>query len=257
MFPREHGAWSLLVTPFVAALLLAGRVNWTVGAALCTVLAMFLLRAPLVTLARQRWVWRDRRAESDEARRWVLWLGPCLAVFGGWLLLEWGWAAVWMGAAALGLTAGAVWMTARNRQRSAWFQGLSSAGLAFSAVAAARAAMGHFPLWGWVLWGLCGLHGACGVLVVHARLNGIVSRKRGEATGTLRRTAWVGLWVSGLAAVLVLMWKPWVAAAPVLATLAQGMELRYMDLDAPLRRVGLRAMTVSIVHALMLVLALR
>lgn len=257
MLPREHGAWSLLVTPFVAALLVAGRVNWTVAAALGAVLAVFLLRAPLVTLARQRWVWRERREESAEARRWLLWLGPCLAVFGGWLLWEWGWAAVWMGAAALGLTGGAVWMTVRNRQRSAWFQVLSSAGLAFSAVAAARAAMGHFPLWSWVLWGLCGLHGACGVLVVHARLDGIVSRKKVEAAGTLGRSAWVGLWVSGLVTLLVFLWKPWVAAAPALATVAQGVELKYMDLDAPLRRVGLRAMTVSIVHALMLVWALR
>ena len=257
MFPREHGAWSLLITPFVAALLLAGRLTWTVGAALCAVLAVFLLRAPLVALARQRWVWRERRAESAEARRWLLWLGPALAVSGGWLAVEWGAAALWMGAAALGLTGGAVWMTVRNRQRTVWFQVVSCAGLAFSAVAAARAAAGHFPLWGWVLWGLCALHGACGVLVVHARLDGIVSRKRGEAAGALRRTAWIAVAASGLTAAGVWFWAPWVAVAPALATAAQAMELGFMDLDTPLKRVGLRAMTVSIAHALMLVWSLR
>jgi hypothetical protein len=218
---------------------------------------MFLLRAPLVALARQRWVWRERRAESAEARRWLFGLAPGLAVAGGWLAFEWGAVAVWMGAAALALTAAAVWMTVRNRQRSVWFQVVSCAGLAFSGVAAARAAAGHFAVWAWVLWGLCALHGACGVLAVHARLDAVIARKRGDETGAARQTAWAALLVSTAATAGVWWWLGWAAAAPAFATAAQALELRFMSIGTPLKRVGLRAMTVSIAHALLLVAALR
>lgn len=256
MFPREHGAWSLLLTPFAAALLVAGQLNWTVAAAFAAVVAMFVARAPLVTLSRQRWVWRERRPESRQAARWLAGVAVVLAVCGGWLFLSWGRAALWMGAAAAVLAGTAVWMTVRNRQRSVWLQVASSAGLAFSAVAAARAATGQFPLWSWALWGLCAVHGSCGVLVVHARLEEIVSRKRGEAAGGARRVAWAALAASAAVTVVVALWKPWLALGPSLAAAAQAVELARMDLDTPLRSVGLRAMAVSMAHALLLVWAI-
>jgi hypothetical protein len=255
MLPREHGAWSLLLTPFLAALLVAGRLNWDVLAALIAVLALFITRAPLVALARQRYVWRDPRPESAQATRWLRGLLPALALSGTVLALDWGWAAVWMGLAATALTAAAVAMTVRNRQRSPWFQVVSSAGLAFSAVAAARAATGHFPAWAWILWSLCALHGACGILVVHARLEAIIARKQKSAPAppTAARAA---LAVSALATLALALWQPILALAPALATSAQAAELLRMNLDTPLRTVGLRAMALSIAHALILVRAL-
>jgi hypothetical protein len=258
MFPREHGAWSLLLTPFVASLLIAGAVNWTVLAALGAALAAFLLRAPLIALARQRWVWKDVRPESAEARQWLPGLILALAATGAVLLRQWGFAVtVPMGVAVLALTAAAVWMSVRNRQRSPWFQVVSSAGLAFSSVAAARAASGDFPDWAWILWGLCALQGAAGILSVHARLDASIARKKNAPSPGRPMAAWMAVAVSALAGVACLAWNPLAGAAPLLGATVQGLDLRKMNLDLPLKSVGLRAMTLSMAHALILVAALR
>ena len=171
LWPREHGAWSLLLTPLSAALIVAGRVNLLTGAVLGAALALFLLREPLLVLARQRWVWREEKPESALARRWVAALGLVLAGFGVALARAWGLPLVAvMAAGAAALTMAAVWMALRNRQRSVWFQTMSCGGLAFTAVAAARSVNEGFPAWSWILWGLCWLQGVAGILVVHTGL---------------------------------------------------------------------------------------
>jgi len=259
MLPREHGAWSLLLTPFAAALLIDGRLNWSVAAALAAVLAAFLMRAPLVVLARQHWVWRNVRAESSQARRWLLVLLPVITVAAAVLLHDWGWlTTVSMGAGAFALTLAAVWATIQNRQRSVWFQVFSCAGLTFSSVAAARSAAGHFPAWAWPLWALCTLNGAAGILVVHTRLDALIARKAGSTGNRFHVPAWCAVFVSAAAAAAcVIGGKNALALAPALASAAFALELRTMDLDTRLTTVGLRAMTLSIIHALLLVVAFR
>ncbi len=258
MLPREHGAWSLLLTPFFAALLIAAQLNLSVAAALVAVLAAFLIRTPLVVLARQHWTWRDPRPESAQARQWLSWLLLTLFASAAALIFDWGWpAALSIGAGVLALTFAAVWMTVRNRQRTVWFQILSCAGLAFSAVAAARAATGRFPLWAWLLWGLCTLNGAAGVLVVHTRLDALIARKTGVANNRYRLSAWCAVAISALTAVAIAATgRPPLALAPALASAAHAVELHAMNLDTRLTTVGLRAMTLSIIHALLLAAAL-
>ncbi|MBI4877735.1 MAG: YwiC-like family protein [Acidobacteria bacterium] len=258
LLPREHVAWSLLLTPFAASLLIARRWNGDILAVLCAVAALFLLRAPLIALARQRWVWKEARPEAEQARRWLAWLGPVLILSGGWLASRWGLAvAAGLGGIALLLSVAAVAMTIANRQRTAWFQVVSCAGLTFSAVAAARAATGGFPNWAWILWGLCVIHGAAGILVVHARLDAIVASKRKPAPATPGlRPAWIAIVLAGAASVAIAAYQPWLALAPALAAAAQAAELAWMDVSTPLKTVGLRAMTLSIFHALALVLVL-
>ena len=69
--PREHGAWELLLQPFVAAAILAGFWHWLLLPTLALVLLGFLLKEPLVVLARQRWVWRSPDQQTPVAWRWL------------------------------------------------------------------------------------------------------------------------------------------------------------------------------------------
>jgi hypothetical protein len=243
----------------VAALVAAGRASLASGAVLCAALALFLLREPLLVLARQRWVWREERPESALARRWVMTLGVVLAALGAALTASWGllWMAV-MAAGAAALTVVAVWMALRNRQRSVWLQTLSCGGLTFTAVAAARSVNESFPAWGWVLWGLCWLQGVAGILVVHTRLDAMIARKTGRAEAVIRKAAWLAVGLLGCVAVaLAARGSLLLAAAPALAAVAHGWELAAMNLETRLTVVGLRAMAVSMTYALAAALALR
>src|SRR5690606_7736680 len=80
--PREHGAWGLLLQPFVAAVVLARFWDWRLFPALALVVLGFILKDPLVVLARQRWVWRTRNPQSPVAVRWLVYelvaIGICL-----------------------------------------------------------------------------------------------------------------------------------------------------------------------------------
>lgn len=259
MWPREHGAWSLLLTPFAAALLVAGRANLISTAALGAALSLFLMREPLLVLARQRWVWRDQHPESALARRWVAALGSALIIFGAALAGAWGLSLMaLMGSAAIAVTVGAVWMPLHNRQRSPWLQTLSCGGLTFTAVVAARSATGGFPLWAWWLWGLCWLQGAAGILAVHTRLDAISAHRTGLADHALVRAAWLSIGLlAGVAAALAARGSLLLAAAPALAAAAHALDLTTMNLDTKLRVVGLRAMALSILYAAIAAMALR
>src|SRR5580692_2927315 len=117
LFPREHGAWGMLGQPFLGAVailaILGERIPWAVIPATGAVLVVFLIREPLMVLARQRWMWRDaagERAESRVARRYVAVELAVLAAMGLWLLTAWPWwLVVALGAGAGALTALAVY----------------------------------------------------------------------------------------------------------------------------------------------------
>ena len=108
------------------------------------------------------------------------------------------------------------------------------------------------------MWGLCWLQGVAGILVVHTRLDAMVARKTGRGETGIRKAAWlaVGL-LSCVAVALAAKGSLLLAAAPALAAVAHGWELAAMNLETKLTVVGLRAMAVSMIFALMASLALR
>ena len=178
MFRREHGAWSMLLQPVVAAAIPGCQWHWTMVAALAGIVAMFLIRQPLVVLARQRYVWKDIHPETALAWRWLAGLGACsalagVALYGRWrleLLLL-------MGVGAAVMTVLAVWATIRNRQRPVWLQVVSAAGLTSSCVAIAAGASRLLETWVLWLWGVMALQATAAILVVHARLDAKIHAK--------------------------------------------------------------------------------
>jgi len=254
----------MLLQPFAGALIVLHKLAWPVLPALAAVVLVFLLRDPLTLLARQRWVWRDKRPESAVALRYLVVEVVLLALAGGALLLVWplGILAVLAGAAGA-LTVLAVYMTVRNRQRAVWLQALSAAGLSSSALAACLAIARTIPVWGWWMWGLHAAHFLGGILVVHARLEARIAARKAtpvltEAFQRMRNQA------TSVEALLV-----FAAIAPAAtlrffyaAALALSGAFHLMDLynlhteralAMPLKTAGKRALTVSIVFGLLIV----
>ena len=263
LWPREHGAISMLVQPIVCAAIIAIRWHWSVIPTVVVVAAMFLVREPLIVLGRQRWVWREPHPESLEARRWLAVLIPLIAACGALLMVRWQLAwLVAFGFGATAMTLYAVWMTVRNRQRSVWLQILSAIGLTSTGMAVALSLLGQPAPWAWWLWLLSAAQAAAGILLVHARLEAHIATKakRPESPVYFRAATWMQVLLIPLGAAA---WRisPWLTAAMVLPAVVHAYELGSLHTPAalatPLRTVGLRAMGLSIIVSVLLIAGLR
>lgn len=257
--PREHGAWGLLLQPFVAAVVVARFWDWLLIPTTLLVLLGFLLREPLLILARQRWVWRGPNPQTPVATRWFIaelaGVGICVAIlFVRVSLVPF---AILMGVAVL-LTVAAVWFTVNNRQRSVLLQLVSAAGLSSTALLVVLIATGTIPGWAWLLWAIFTLHATTSILVVRARLN-LKTAGRSGSTGHPRGTPLVAALIQLLAAgAIMLTASDSALVLPILfSAFSNAVELNRLGhpatLEEPLRRVGLRALIVSIAHALLVI----
>ncbi len=261
--PREHGATAMLLTPFVAAAILLRRVDWPELAALAGIGCAFSLKDPLVVLARQHFLWRQKHAETQTARRSVAIRAGIALVCGAVLLAFRDWhpfAPLAAGGAAF--MALAVAVTVRNQQRSEWFQVTSAVALSSTCLAACLAATGGIPTWGWLLWLLCALQSTAGIFVVHARLDArIAARKGGTAASENQRAAlFCQVVLVSAAVVFASMARPWIAVALWIAAIGYWAELRRQrqaeSLRMPLTRVGVEALGLTTLYAVLLIVGL-
>ena len=123
LWPREHGAWGMVLLPFLSAWVLARSGGWPVIAALAAVLATFLIREPVLVLLRQRYRWSQPRAETSAAHRTLTLLAPVLALSGVILALSIPIHSLMaLGGLAAILMTLYLWGAMTNRQRSPWLQ---------------------------------------------------------------------------------------------------------------------------------------
>jgi uncharacterized membrane protein YciS (DUF1049 family) len=257
--PREHGAWGLLLQPFVAAAILAGFWHWLLLPTLALVLLGFLLKEPLMVLARQRWVWRSPNPQTPVALRWLVAelvaIAICLVVLAAHTPIL---PLAVLSAVALALTLTAVWFTVKNRQRSVFLQLLSAAGLSTSALLVVLVAQQALPIWVWVLCGMLTLHAATSILVVHTRLQRIAARRNAAQGIPIPPASHARSAVLAATAQLVAAAAAWVSGHPALSlpfafsAAANALELYRLNrpntLDEPLKKVGYRALATSLVH---------
>ena len=259
LLPREHGAWGMLIVPWLCSAVLAGRFDANVVAGLVAALSLFLLREPLIVLARQRWVWRVRKPESETARRCVVAELIVLAVSGAWLCGNTACAPLLLLAAmALAQTAFAVAMAVRNRQRSLLLQISGSITLPATALLPAHAAGALDRPWPWLLWLALAQHYVAAVLVVRTRL-AILAGKVRRPAGLLPVTALAVFLMAAVTALALATLRRELAVPPLFSAAVHLVELallrRPKNLQEPIRRVGFRALGHSIVQAAMAVWA--
>jgi len=257
--PREHGAWALLIQAFAAGAVLGGRWTWLLVPACGLALLGFLLKEPLIAIARQRFVWRRAMPESRAAAGWLaaelLLVLLCLAALAARVpLLELG----GLAGAGLLLTVVAVWLTVKNRQRSMVLQIMSAAGLCSASLLAALAAVGSLPAWAWALWAILSAHATTSIPVVHVRLQMKIASRSKTAAGAPRMPAWV--WGLPLVALPALIYNAALALPLAFSFAASVAERRRLGseegLREPLRRVGFRLLAVSITHTVLTIAVL-
>ena len=258
LLPREHGAWGLLLQPFLCSAILGRRWDWLFVPMMVLVLTVFVMREPLLILARQRWVWKDAKPESAIARRHLIWQLPlcaalalvCIAFLPVIPLAIF---AV-VGAA---ITVLATWMVLHNRQRSIALQIVSSIGLAGTGLLAAVVAERSLPDWSWLVSGFLALHAIASILVVRTRLE----LRAGAKSRIFAGWAWVFQGMLGCGAIgLAISGRPTLTAPIGFTIFVSSLELRRLRssgaLSEPLQRVGFRALGASLVHSALCVAVL-
>jgi hypothetical protein len=260
LLPREHGAWGMLLQPFVAGALLGRTTDPLLLPALLAVLTMFVMREPLLILARQRFIWKDHHPEADAARRALLYESTLLIACGALLIS--GIPLLIMtalGSAAALITVLAVYMTLKNRQRSVLLQSLSALALGSSTLLSGY--LGTRNIWDqrtWALWLLLSLHFLTGIFLVHARLD-----KRAHKLDT-HHSLQISDFLIGLSVLLAVVARLFdhgeLMPPLLLSAAACGVEshlVRQPTASAePLKQVGLRALALSIMHTLVTVASL-
>lgn len=262
-FPREHGATAMLLTPIACAAILARQWRWAELATLTAAFAALAAKDPMVVLFRQRFVWRQQRAETAVAARWFAgWL--LLLVLSGLVILRtWPFSAV----VAMGLGVGlflalAILVNVKNQQRSTLFQIASAVALTSSSLATCLSATGTIAPWCWWLWLMLAMQATAGILVVHARLDARVAlRGKTPPSSHFRHAAQVALSVMFCASIAAaLLRHEWIALAMLIAVIGYGYDLRSQRnaaaLQLPLKKVGQRALALSSLFATLLILGL-
>jgi len=261
--PREHGATAMLLIPIICAAILARQWRWSELATLSAAFAALAAKDPMVVLTRQRFVWKQRHAETTTATRWLAGWGVLLALSGIVLLASWPLkAVVAMGLGVGAFSALAIAVNVTNRQRSTLFQIASAVALTSSSLATSLSATGTIAPWCWWLWILMAMQATAGILVVHARLDARVALRGTEAASLqYRRSAQVALIALVCAAVAAaLLGRIWIALALLVPVAGYWYDLRSQrngeGLQLPLKKVGQRALALSSLFAFIIVIGL-
>ena len=253
----------MMLIPIACAAILAREWRWSELATLLAAIAALAAKDPMVVLARQRFVWKTPHPEAAAAMRWFLGWIVLLAVCGLVLAMTWPMPAlVALGAGALLFSILAVAVNVRNRQRSALFQIVSAVALTSSSLATCLSAKGLVTTWCWWLWLLLAIQSATGILLVHARLDAKIAL-RGVVSGgeAYRRAALIAVGVLACAAIAAALLEcRWIAVALLLASAGYAWELHRqrapVSLQSPLKRVGQRALALSVLYAVLLIAGL-
>jgi len=261
--PREHGATAMLLIPFVCVAILAREWRWSELATLVAAFAVLAAKDPMVVLARQRFVWKQRHLETNVAAQWLTGWMVVLFISGLVLVITWPLTAILaMGLGVCLSSTLAVVIHVKNRQRSTLFQVASAAALTSSSLATSLSATGAIAPWCWWLWLLMAMQAAAGILVVHARLDArIASRLPAPSRDRFRRAAQVSLSALACAALTAaILGRGWIALALLVVVIGYGYDLRSQrdpaGIQLPLKTVGQRALTLSFLFSVLLMIGL-
>lgn len=263
LWPREHGAWAMLLLPFLCGVAVAATARWESLAALAVILTVFLAQEPALTLLRQRIVWREAREASRQATWSLCLLLPPAAVAAILLFVRLPWKplAALSGVAAVLMAWRAVF-TLSNKQRFVLLQVLEAAGLTSTALLGYLSARGSLDRVAWLLWGAFSVHHAAALLVIRARLEAIIgSRARTPAERRCRVAAWFGQVVLAAVAVWAFLGgNARLGLAFAIPFALHSRDLLLLDsppfLKIPLTRAGWREVLISVAFAAVLVSAL-
>ena len=178
--PREHGAWGIVLIPFLTAVATAARAGFVVWVALAAVLLIFIARYPLEILLIPGAHLRAGRPARGRVWRFF-WMYSAAAVLAGlsllfvWRLTD----LLWLGLAGGAIFLLRVWFGRRGEDRSLIAEVFGTAGLTLTSLVGWVAATGRVDSAGLLIWLLNCAFFCSGILYVKARIR---ARQLGQNT---------------------------------------------------------------------------
>lgn len=260
ILPREHGAWGILLVPFLTAAAIADRFSPAVPVGLATVLLAFLARSPLELL----FVPHARGRPPGLRRKSVRWQAAIcsLAAAGAASLLVTVWGFYWILPLAVvalmvfGLRLRSVW---RGTDRS-WLSELAAtAGLTLSALVGWVASTGRVDQTGILVWLLNWVFFSSGMLYVKSRIRAQMAQHHPEVGDP--RGFMVAFHLAVMVFVLALVSFRWASPLVVVpfavAALRANWGFSQAGQGLPLRRLGWSEVALSLLFAGFLTLGFR
>jgi len=250
----------MLFTPMVCAAILAREWHWAEVAAFTAAFSAMAAKDPLVIVARQKLVWKQWHPETNAAIRWLIGWTLLLVLSGLVLLFSWPLKETLLLGVGIGAFAAlAILVNVKNRQRSSLFQIASAIALTSSSLAVSLSATGSIQKWCLWLWLFLAMQAATGILVVHARLDARIAQRKGmSAPNEFRWKAQVA--AALLAATAGMFGQSFVALGLLAAAFGYAYDLYRQrdasDLQRPLTSVGQRALALSSLVSILLILGL-
>jgi hypothetical protein len=218
VWPREHGAWGILLIPLItgaAAGLKEGRDIVSLALFLVGALAMFCLRTPLET-ALELTPWRAQTDLEKRAVNIMLGVDTFIAALALGLLLIWkeAYLLLAMGAAVLVIFLAQAALKKLRRENRAASQLIGSLGLTCTAACAFYVVTGRLSLNAFLFWGLNWLFAANQILYVQLRIGASRAADRMEkfrlgraylAGELLTALLFLGAWLRGILPVALIL----------------------------------------------------
>lgn len=261
-YPREHGAWGILLVPFSAAAAIAGMFDAAVAVALAAVVLAFLVRAPLEFLLLPGGRPHPPTLTPAVARRSATVFGAGalaagLALVVGWRLAAW---LLPLAGLALALFLLHLWQARRRAARSWTAELLGTVALTMSAPVAWVAATGGLDSTGLLVWLLNAAFFCAGLVYVKSRIRSVTAARTPASAADTARLVWefhlgLILFVSGLT---LFDWLPPLVILPFgLAAARAAWGVRRFGQRFAVRQLGWKEVAHSLVFAVLLVAAFR
>jgi hypothetical protein len=260
LLPREHGAWGILLIPYLTAVAVAGRLSLAVVLAVAAVLLAFLARYPLELLLVPG-LYRRAGSPSIRRARALAWLYGLLAAAVGVLLII-GWELLLLlpiGLLALVFFSFHIWVGRRGSDRSWTAELVGTIGLTLSGLVGWIAATGGLTKTGLLVWGLNCVFFCTGIVYVKARIRSRLAVHRPELRQVTRFM--LGFHLVVVLLVLTLVAVRWVSLLTLLpfvvAAARASWGARRTDQAFALRRLGWSEVGLSVFFATFLTLGFR
>lgn len=260
LLPREHGAWGIVLIPFLTAVAIAGRLTVAVWLGLAAVLLAFIARYSLELLLIPE---LNRRAGSPpRARaRQLAWAYSLPAATIGVLLVVW-WRLYLLlpvGVLAALFFLFHLWAGRRSSDRSWGAELLGTVGLTLSGLVGWITATGGLNQIGLLVWWLNCVFFCTGIVYVKSRVRGRLAVHRPELQQATHFM--LGFHVAVVLFVLALAYLRWISPLILLpfavAAARASWGARRISQPFALRRLGWSEVALSIFFATFLTLGFR